>query len=286
MTTDLIPPTPAPAGPPPLPPEQRRGSARVVAIIAIVVGGALILSAILSAVGSTLWLTGARGADGARAADASGISSLDLDVSAGDVTVVYADVPEATIDVLGDGRGWRLERRGEQLRLSKHRPWWASWNGFDWNTDRVTLTLPQDLADERLDARIDVSAGSVTVDGTYGTLDVHVGAGSADVGGSADVLTVDLSAGGADIDLADVSRGTFTVGAGELVGTLTGTAPDELTIDVSAGSLVASLPDETYAVTSDVAAGELDNRLSTSPSASNTIDVQVSAGSATLLAAP
>ncbi|MFS0866494.1 hypothetical protein AB3M83_04050 [Microbacterium sp. 179-B 1A2 NHS] len=282
MTTDLIPPTPAPAGPPPLPPEQRRGSARVVAIIAIVVGGALILSAILSAVGSALWMTGARGADGPRVADAGGISSLSLDVSAGDVAVVYADVEEATLDVLGDGRGWRLERQGDQLRLSKHEPWWISWNGFDWNSDRVTLTLPQELADERLDARIDVSAGSVSIDGTYGDLDVHIGAGSADVNGTADVLSVDLSAGGADIDVADVSRGTLTVGAGELIASLTGTAPDELTIDVSAGSLVASLPDDTYAVTSDVSAGELDNQLSTSSDAPHRIDVQVSAGSTTL----
>jgi hypothetical protein len=53
-------------------------------------------------------------------------------------------------------------------------------------------------------------------------------------------------------------------------------------VDVSAGSFDLALPDGDYDVTSDVSAGRLDNRLSTSASASNRVAVQLSAGAVTL----
>lgn len=76
------------------------------------------------------------------------------------------------------------------------------------------------------------------------------------------------------------------IGAGEILATLTGNALREVRIDVSAGSLVASLPDAEYAVTSDVSAGSFDNELDTSPGAARTVDVQVAAGGVTLRPTP
>ena len=72
------------------------------------------------------------------------------------------------------------------------------------------------------------------------------------------------------------------VSAGGLKAVFTGSAPDDVAIDVSAGSLDLTVPSGAYRVDSDVSAGGLDNRLETSSSASRVITVSVSAGDATL----
>lgn len=279
MTTDLQHPAATPGATPPAAPPPR-SSSRAVAIVAIVIGSVVILGAVLSNVASALWFAGDR--PGARTADATGIESLSVDVSAGELTVVYADVDDARLDAdLGD-RGWRVNRSGGELRVENGTPWWAGWRGFGLDDDRATLTLPERYATTELDAHFEVSAGSVTADGEYDTLMIDVGAGAADVTGSARILSVDVSAGRADVAIADVDEAELHVGAGEMFADLTGDAPSDLRIDVSAGSLAATLPDDTYDVTSDVSAGGFDNELSTSSGAASTIDVQVSAGGVTL----
>lgn len=281
MSIDLNPPAASAPGstPPPTPP---RSSAKVVAIVAMSLGGVLLLGTLVSGLGSIAWAAGGNGGSGTRTADVSGVSSLTFDVSAGHVVVQYADVDEAVLDISGGDRTWRLERRGETLALSNGRPWWAGWDGLGWSADRATLTLPEAMSDEKLDARFDVSAGSITADGTYGQLRVEVGAGDADVSGSADELTVDVSAGSADVSFDGVRRADLGIGAGDIVAALTGAAPDEVVIDVSAGSLVAELPDADYDIASDVSAGSFDNFLSTSSGSPRSVDVQVSAGEVTL----
>ena len=285
MSIDLNPPTAATPGATPPPPAPPRTSARVIAILAIVTGGALILGAVVSGLASAFWAAGGRDGAGSRVADATGIQTLSVDVSAGDLTVVYADVDEATLEVDGDRRDWRLERRGDELRVENGSPWWVGWR-VDWESDRATLTLPEAYETTQLDGRLEVSAGSVTAGGTYGDLEIHVGAGEANVTGTASTLRVDVSAGRADVAVEGVDEGSLTIGAGEIFATLDGAAPRDLTIDVSAGTLVATLPDQSYDVTSDVSAGSLDNELSTSSSSPRTIDVQVAAGSATLRPLP
>ena len=81
--------------------------------------------------------------------------------------------------------------------------------------------------------------------------------------GSARTLVVDLSAGAAEILLDDVREATFSVSAGAIDSRLTGVAPRQVTVDVSAGSLDLTLPDAIYDVRSDVSAGDFVNRLTT-----------------------
>lgn len=282
MSIDLTPPPAAPASPPALPPQQpRRSSAQIVSIVAICVGGVVLSGALISGIGSIVYAATDSGPSN-RSAATTGVSALSLDVSAGHVVVQYADVDEAVLDITSGSRDWNLERRGDTLSLSNNRPWWALQSGFDWADNRVTLTLPDAMADERLDADFDVSAGSITADGTYGKLDVSVGAGDIDVSGSADDVRVDVSAGDADVRVDGAARANLTIGAGQITADLTGDALDDVRIDVSAGTLVATIPDTSYDVTSDVSAGSLDNLLETSAAASRTVDVQVSAGSVTL----
>jgi hypothetical protein len=71
----------------------------------------------------------------------------------------------------------------------------------------------------------------------------------------------------------------------ELDARLTGDAPDEVQIDVSAGSLDLILPEGTYDVASNVSAGSVDNRLDTSSGAGPRVVVEVSAGHVVLRSA-
>ena len=93
-----------------------------------------------------------------------------------------------------------------------------------------------------------------------------------------------MSAGRADLDLDDVATATLSVSAGALNAILAGAQPDAIGVDVSAGSMELTVPEGEYDVTSDVSAGGFDNRVGSSPGASSTIDVQVSAGQVLLRA--
>ncbi|QTV80413.1 hypothetical protein [Microbacterium sp. NIBRBAC000506063] len=146
----------------------------------------------------------------------------------------------------------------------------------------MTLTLPTAYQTAGLDAALELSAGRLVAEGDFGRLDVEVNAGRADVTGSATRADVLVNAGRADVTLRDVAQARFDINAGRVEADLTGSAPDDVTIDVSAGELVLAVPNSVYDVRSNVSAGSFDNRLDTASTSSRTIDVQVSAGSATL----
>ena len=214
MSTPMNPPTPpAPPAPPARPstarpsaaapqPAETRGASRVVAILTIALGGAIVLGAIGSAVFSTVAAASVR--TESESIDVGGVRDLDVDVDAASLDIEFADVSEASLDVTsGAGVGaWTLERNGGTLVVATpHRfgPWWLFGGEVS-----ATLTLPRELEGSELDASLDLSAGDLTVDGAFGDLDIEVGAGSLTVDGAAEAVSVDLSAGGADIDLADV----------------------------------------------------------------------------------
>ena len=142
------------------------------------------------------------------------------------------------------------------------------------------LRLP--VALQGLDADVSLSAGEFVTDGEFGALDLSLAAGSFDVTGSAEALTADMSAGRGTLKLEDVGTAALTVSAGSMDARLTGARPDSIDMDVSAGSLRLTVPDGEYDVTSEVSAGGFDNELGSTPGASSTITVQVSAGEAVL----
>lgn len=220
--------------------------------------------------------------DSQQSIDVSGVESLDLDTNASEVTVEFGDVAEAELTVRG-GRGgeWTLERDEDELVVRSPDTWFGWWFGRWFDDDRtVVLTLPNEL--EGIDASFDVSAGSLDVTGRFGEIDVEMAAGDVTIDGEATSVDTHLSAGSADILLDGVSEAEFSASAGDLTVELTGAAPRETTIDVSAGSIDATLPDGEYNVTQNISAGDLDNGLEQSSSSGNTIDVSVSAGSVTL----
>ncbi|MDL5351538.1 DUF4097 domain-containing protein [Microbacterium sp. zg-YB36] len=284
MSTTLIPPT-APQQPaqPPASGGSGGGASKVVAILAIAVGAVLLLGALgwgaVRAIAST-----ATGSTERYAADVSGVDNLDVDVSAAAVTVRFTDTTEATLEVVG-GWGaddWTFERSDETLVLRSPDRLFGWWFG---NTERVTVELPESLQGESLDAGFTLSAGSLAVDGEFGELDLEMSAGDLDLAGSAQDVSAQVSAGTAVVELAGVKAADLRVSAGDLNALFSGTAPEDVRIDVSAGSLDLTLPDDVYHVDSEVSAGDLDNRLDTASDATNVVTVTVSAGNVSLRAA-
>lgn len=274
-TTSVLPPAPeAPA----TPPAPRHPGSRVVAILTIVLGSAVILATIIGAVFATLSVS-IRHAE-TQSIDVAGVTEIDVDVSGSDLTVVFDDVDEATLRVVnsGGGNGWVFDVDGDTLRVETPRRvfgWFLGGNG------RATLTLPASL--EGTDASFALGAGSLEANGRFGELDIDLAAGEVTVTGEARSLDVSVNAGSADLALADVDEAEFAVGAGDTTARLTGTAPREVSIDVSAGSLDLTVPDETYALASNVSAGGLDTHaLQTDGSSPRSIAVELSAGDVTL----
>ncbi|GAA3215495.1 DUF4097 family beta strand repeat-containing protein [Microbacterium terregens] len=270
----------------PTPPQNRetRGASRVVAILTIALGGAVVLGAIGSATFSTIAAASVH--TESQSIDAAGVTDLDISVNGAALRIEFDDVVEATLEVTsGAGVGpWTLERDGDELNVESPRRFGPGWFFFGEDV-KATLTLPRDIEGATLDADLDLSAGDLTVDGDFGALDIEVSAGSLTVDGSAKTLLADLSAGGADIDLTDVAEAEFTVSAGTIDARLEGSPPRTVTVDVSAGSLDLRLPDGSYDVQSDVSAGEFHNELRTDAGARNVVNVTVSAGSATITSA-
>ncbi|MET0811445.1 MAG: hypothetical protein ABWY03_00230, partial [Microbacterium sp.] len=267
-------------GPPPAQPPAS-GAGRVIAIVMIVIGAIVIVGAITSAVFATLTAASTRIVSSSLAV--SGVTDLDADIEAGSLTIEFADVTEAELDVRstwGIAR-WTLDREGDELTVASPRGFFGAGWLFGGAGDAV-LRLP--LALEGMDADFGLSAGDLRVDGAFGDLDLELGAGSADIQGSARELDAQVNAGSVDLDLADVSAVSIGLSAGSMDAVLTGAQPRSIEAEVSAGSLDLTVPEGRYNVASDVSAGDFDNRIDSDSDARSTIRVQLSAGSATLRA--
>lgn len=282
------PPAPAPARSAP------GGGARAGAIALAVFGGIALLGAGGTAAFAAVHNVAASASSGAsdvQSVSVSGVDALDVDVAASGVTVRFGDVGEATLEVTGsDDHRWRLQRDGDELVVSNDRnPFgWldGGWFGSGWfNRDEtVVLTLPESLDDSGLDADFSLSAGRLDIEGTFGEVDIDMGAGGLSMEGSADSVKAHINAGRAQMELADVNEAELSVAAGKLDAEFAGTTPQLVTIDVSAGSLELTVPDDVYDVSQNVSAGSLDNDLDTSSSSHHKIDATVSAGNVNLRA--
>ena len=156
MTTTLTPPplppqSGQPAQPGHTPPSERRSSSRVVAIIAICLGAVLVLGTVVTGVISIIRTAAVHTTT--LTASIDGIRALDIDARAADVDIVYGDVAEATLRVVGSQGDWVFERQGDTLVVSSDRQWWGRWGWFR-EGDDVTLTLP--TGTRGLDADFDV----------------------------------------------------------------------------------------------------------------------------------
>lgn len=309
MTTDNgtpgehIPLTPPPASPPPQaappqaaptpqvgptpPPPPGGGSSGMTAVLIVtaVFGGLTLLgtggAAAAAAAGNIM---SSSRPDSVQTVSAEGIEGIDVDADASSMRVEFGDVDEAELAITnGRGTAWTFERDGDELIVRSPQGvfgwWFGNWFGDE---EIAVLTLPENLRGADLDADLTLDAGSLDVVGDFGTLDVTVNAGALDIEGAARELDVQMSAGRADVLLDSVDQADLGVSAGDLTVELTGRAPTLTSIDVSAGSLDLTVPDVEYAITQEISAGTLNAEVDEASSSRRTIDVSLSAGTATI----
>lgn len=263
-------------------PERRpvRTSARVIAILAIVGGGALVLGTVLtSVVGSIRSAVSSHSVT--LTAPVDGVRELDVTLAAGDLVIETGAVEEATLEVRGPrADDWRLEREGDELSVARARSWWDGWGVSGARGERAVLVLPE--ATGALDADLHVEAGALRADLDVGALDLDLDAGAIEVAGSVREVDADVAAGSIDLALSGVRSAEMDVRAGSVQGVLEGRAPSETDITVSAGRVELTLPDAAYRVESDVSVGSFENGLRTDADAPRTVRVQVEAGEVVL----
>ncbi|WP_396658400.1 hypothetical protein [Microbacterium oxydans] len=270
-------PTPHPAG--------RSSGATAVMVVTAVVGGLALLgaggTAAAAAVGT---IATSNRADSVQSVGVAGLESIDLSADASSMRVEFGDVDEATLAITnGRGTPWRFERDGDELVVRSPQGVFGWWIGGWFGEEEIAvLTLPESLRDAGLDADLNLNAGSLDVAGDFGILDVSVNAGALDIQGAAKELDVQMSAGRADILLDGIAQADLGVSAGDLTVELTGTPPALTSIDVSAGTLDLTVPDVEYAISQEISAGTLNAEVDEASSSRRTIDVSLSAGTATI----
>jgi hypothetical protein len=268
--------------PSPMPPAPGapKSSGNALNIILAVLGGLVVLTLLI---GSARSAFAALNRDqSTHSASVQGVTGLEISAGAGNFDLRFADVSEATLDVDSTkSQDWKLMREGSNLVVDSPNGW-GNWCFFGCGNfeNAAVLTLPESMNDGSLDASFDLAAGDFNAVGSFKNLDVQVGAGDLDISGTAQFATVEIGAGSAEISLEDVQKADFEISAGDLKGTLSGKAPELIEATVSAGSLELELPDATYDVRQDVAAGDISNLLATDKDSPNKISVEVSAGSA------
>ena len=266
---------------PPMPPTSQ-GKGKPVNTILMVLGALVVLTLLITTARSAI--TSLNREQSTQSLDTTGVTSLEISANSGRFELVYADATEATLEVdSANGSDWKLSRQGGKLVVDSPNSWgdWCFFGcGFD--TNEATLILPKSLNDGSLDAKFDLAAGDFTAVGAYQNLVAEVGAGELDLSGTAQSADIRLGAGKAEVSLADVQHAVFDISAGHLAGNLTGTVPQSISAEVSAGSLDLELPDGSYDVRQTVDAGNLSNLLVTDPQSPNKISIALSAGNAKL----
>lgn len=280
-----VPQSDAPHAAPTPPPAGRSSGATAVMVVTAVVGGLALLgaggTAAAAAVGT---IATSNRADSVQSVSVAGLESIDLSADASSMRVEFGDVDEATLAITnGRGTPWRFERDGDELVVRSPQGVFGWWIGGWFGEEEIAvLTLPESLRDAGLDADLNLNAGSLDVAGDFGILDVSVNAGALDIQGAAKELDVQMSAGRADILLDGIAQADLGVSAGDLTVELTGTPPALTSIDVSAGTLDLTVPDVEYAISQEISAGTLNAEVDEASSSRRTIDVSLSAGTATI----
>lgn len=259
-----------------------RGSAKPLNIILAVLGGLVLLTVLISTTREAVATlnTSYR----SESFDAQGVKALDIYAASGTFNLEFAPVPEANFEVsTSNGKDWSVERKGETLEVRAPEDWMDfCFLGCAKDNNIVTLTLPQEMNDGSMDAKLKLGAGKVKAEGNFNVLDLDISAGELVMNGAAKDLDATLGAGHAYLELKDVEQADLGVSAGRLSAYLSGAAPQRIDAKVSAGTIQLTVPDVSYAVTAESSSGSVDNELQTSNDSQHRINVKTSAGSAVL----
>ncbi len=216
-------------------------------------------------------------------ASASGITHVEVESNAARIDVGFGDVAEVELKSSAPSHNsWRLTTSGNTLKASNSSPMGGFC--FVWCGNReehVTLTLPRELAGE-LSAQVELLSGRMELGGDFSNVGIEVAAGDFAYTGATPSLDVEVGAGTVGVNVTGAREANFTIAAGQLEATLEGRAPERISAEVFAGEFDLTVPDVTYQVNTDVAFGNLDNRLNTSPTSAHVVELEIAAGKATL----
>ncbi|WP_433673677.1 DUF4097 family beta strand repeat-containing protein [Microbacterium gorillae] len=284
--TDFIhtPTPPTPGAQPPQNTRRGRGLAIGVGIVgAVIVAGTIggsAVAAVAAPAGAGTYSTSAA---------VDGVEEIDIEMSAGTVDVRFGDVREATLEVSSNGSraadGWRMDVRDGELVISQDRGWrgWG-WGWFGFRNDgevRADIVLPQSL-ENKVDASVTLNAGRATVAGGFNDLELTVNAGELSYEGTSRELSTTVNAGQANVAVTDADSLDLSISAGRLIADVTGTAPSETSVSVTAGNAEVRLPQGTYEVERDATFGDLSVDVDTAPSSPNSLELSVAAGDLTV----
>lgn len=216
------------------------------------------------------------------------VESLDIEVSAAALTIVFTDGAEAELivdPVNGDAAwqqsgSWDLETSGNKLVVRSPDRGVTSYV-VPGSLPRATLTLPRSLKGE-LDAEISLTAAELVGEGEFAKLGLEVSAGSATFSGAARELELEMTAGEANLTVADVTRADLEVTTADAKVVLTGEAPKQTDVEIAMGSLQLELPAQKYDVRTEGELTELKNQLQTDQASKHVVRVAATAAEVTL----
>lgn len=250
--------------------------------VPVVVGVLVLLTALVTA-----WLAAhltSRARDYAPVSvSAEGTTALDLDGASGDVSVSCGGSTDFVMTQHRVRRPWHMERQGSVLRVWRESGGLFSVGWLGGGAEKVTLTVPEPLCHQSLDATLRIGSGNLRVSAGFKDVTADVGSGTLNLSGLADSVAADVGSGSVGMDIDGADRASVRVGSGELYAWFT-QVPGTLSVDVGSGEARLSLPTGHYALTQDVGSGELDNRLADdAQGAAGRLDVSVGSGSVTLV---
>ena len=267
--------------PTPTPTPRRSAVSTTVTVIGVVMILLLVASAALQTIRMPRWdeLTSS--------VDVTGVTALDLEISAGELNVEFDDAAtEATLYISDSGSGpmrsWDLTVRNGVLRLTDTSGVWflPSWGwGSGKEPPRLQLNLPSSL-EGAVDADLELNGGIMTFTGDLKNTDITVSAGEFRFDGASTDFALEVNAGVATATTSGPNTVDVEVSAGRATTTVTGTAPSRTEVEVNAGRADVYLPEAEYAVGAESNAGQRQINVRTSPSSPNQLFVEVNAGHA------
>lgn len=268
-TTTPVPTPPPPATPPP--------GSRSLRIALLAVGSALV--AALLVLGVLQFAQAASGEDeSGRYVVQGDYTALDVDVSAADVRVRYADVDRARLELASSGTSLHLERevRGGTLSVRLHERGWWHFGFLGQDAARLEVVLPEALAPVALDVRS--SAGDSRIDGAFAATSVESSAGSIRLSGSTGPLRLDSSAGDITATALRVAGPVETDSSAGTTRLSFASLPSSIDAEGSAGDIDVRLPDGDYDVRASTSFGDLDQQVRSTPGAERRYTFETSAG--------
>ncbi|MGO2110667.1 MAG: hypothetical protein ACTH31_03545, partial [Pseudoclavibacter sp.] len=214
-----------------------------------------------------------------------GVEAIEIDGSASDITVEFADIEDATLDVettVGPEPAWTFEVEDDVLTVVETHDGGFTGPISGWAPTTALVTLPESMRGDLVDLSATISSGALTIDGDFGDVELVANSGGLLFMGGAETMDVDVQSGFGDVTVADADEVAIDVGSGAFSAVIEGEQPSSIAVDVNSGWADVMVPAGEYRVSGDVQSGARDINVDESTQADSTLEVNVSSGGATV----